>query len=160
MTLAQVLLGVVTLSTGLFTGLLMTVLFFFQRALKDLSGPEFALVVRRFLKITRTHPLNYGMVLTSGFVPVAVLVVLRGDPGSPTFLLTVAGLLVFWGGPILLSRFGAERVYDVFLGWETAAPPDDWREVRDRYFRLNVIRFVGSTAAFACFVAALGLDAP
>lgn len=158
MTPSQVLLGTIVLTTGLFTGLLMTVLFFFQRVLKDLSGLEFALVMRRFLKITRTHPLNYGMVLTSGLAPVAVLVLLRGEPGGPAFLLTAAGLLVFWCGPILFSRFGAERVYDVFVGWE-AAPPDGWREARDRYFRLNVVRFVGSTAAFACFVAALGLAA-
>ena len=38
MTLVQVLLGITVLSTGLFTGLLMTVLFFFERALKELSG--------------------------------------------------------------------------------------------------------------------------
>jgi hypothetical protein len=35
MTLTHILLGISTLSTGLFTGLLMTVLFFFERALKD-----------------------------------------------------------------------------------------------------------------------------
>jgi hypothetical protein len=83
MTLAHVLLGMIVLSTGLFTGLLMTVKFFFERALKDLSGPEFALVMRRFLKITRTHPLNYAMVLTSGFAPIAVLVMLRENPEVP-----------------------------------------------------------------------------
>ena len=32
--MTQFLLGLVILSTGLFTGLLMTVLFFFQRALR------------------------------------------------------------------------------------------------------------------------------
>jgi hypothetical protein len=52
MTLHHVVLGLIVLSTGLFSGLLMTVLFFFERALKDLSGPEFALVLQRFLKIT------------------------------------------------------------------------------------------------------------
>jgi hypothetical protein len=85
----------IVLSTGLFTGLLMTVKFFFERALKDLSGPEFALVMRRFLKITRTHPLNYAMVLTSGFAPIAGLVMLRGTPGDPSVVLTAIGLLAF-----------------------------------------------------------------
>ena len=56
MTSIQALLGIAVVSTGLFTGLLMTVVFFFERALKDLSGPEFALVMQRFLKITRTPP--------------------------------------------------------------------------------------------------------
>ena len=95
MTFTHVLLGLIVLSTGLFSGLLMTVKFFFERALKDLSGPEFALVMRRFLKITRTHPLNYAMVLTSGFAPIAVLVRPRGNPGDPSFVLTAIGLLAF-----------------------------------------------------------------
>src|ERR687890_2435002 len=103
MTSIQVLLGVVVVSTGLFTGLLMTVLFFFERALKDLSGPEFALVMQRFLKITRTHPLNYAMVLTSGFVTIALLVMLRENAGSPAFVLAAVGLLAFWCGPVLTS---------------------------------------------------------
>ena len=87
MTVTHVLLGIVVLSTGLFKGLLMTVKIFFEKALGDLSGPEFALVMQHFLKITRTHPLNYGLVLISGFAPVAVLVMLHESPGSAAFVL-------------------------------------------------------------------------
>ena len=154
MTLSQILLGIIVLSTGLFTGLLMTVYFFFQRALKDLSGPEFAIVMQRFLKITRTHPLNYAMVIVSGFVPIVVLVLLRGSPGSAAFVLTAVGLLAFWCGPVLTSHFVAQPVYGVFMSWETAAPPEDWREARDRYFRANVVRGIGSILALVCFVTA------
>ena len=154
MILPHVLLGVAVISTGLFTGLLMTVLFFFERALRDLSGTEFTVVMQRFLKITRTHPLNYGMVLTSGFVPIAVLMILRENPGSPTFLLTLLGLLAFWCGPVLTSRFVAQPVYGVFMSWEADAPPQDWREARERYFRANVFRGLGSAVAFVCFVVA------
>jgi hypothetical protein len=154
MTLTHVLLGLIVLSTGLFSGLLMTVKFFFERALKDLSGPEFAMVMQRFLKITRTHSLNYGMVLASGFVPFAVLVMLRENPGSPAFLLTAAGLLAFWCGSILPSTFSAQPLYGVFLSWEPDAPPKDWREARDRYFRLNVVRGLGSAVAFVCYLIA------
>lgn len=154
MILPHVLLGVAVTSTGLFTGLLMTVLFFFERALRDLSGTEFTVVMQRFLKITRTHPLNYGMVLISGFVPIAVLVILRENPGSPTFLLTLLGLLAFWCGPVLTSRFVAQPVYGVFMSWEADAPPQDWREARERYFRANVFRGLGSAVAFVCFVVA------
>jgi hypothetical protein len=132
----------------------MTVLFFFERALRDLSGTEFAMVIQRFLNITRTHPLNYGMVLTSGFVPIAVLVMLRENPGSPAFLLTLLGLLAFWCGPVLTSRFVAQPVYGVFMSWKIHAPPRDWREARDRYFRANVVRGLGSAVAFVCFVIA------
>lgn len=154
MNLTHVLLGTTIISTGLFTGLLMTVLFFFERALKDLSGTEFALVMQRFLNITRTHPLNYAMVLTSGFVPIAVLVMLRENPGSPSFVLIAAGFLAFWCGSILPSTFIAQPVYKVFMSWEIDAPPQDWREARDRYFRVNVVRGLGSAIAFICFLVA------
>lgn len=154
MTATHVALGLTVLSTGLFTGLLMTALFFFERALKDLSGPEFALVMRRFLKITRTHPLNYAMVLTSGIAPVAVLAMLRENPGGPSFVLTAIGLLAFWCGSILPSTFIAQPLYGVFLGWELDAPPPDWQAARDRYFHVNVVRGLGSAVAFVCFVIA------
>jgi uncharacterized membrane protein len=154
MTSIQALLGLAVLSTGLFTGLLMTVVFFFERALKDLSGPEFALVMQRFLKITRTHPLNYAMVLISGLTPVAVLVMMRENVGSPSFVLSAIGLLAFWCGSILPSTFIAQPLYGVFMSWEIDALPQDWREARERYFHVNVVRGLGSAVAFVCFVIA------
>ncbi len=160
MTWFHVLLGVAVVSTGLFTGLLMTVLFFFQRALKDLSGPDFALVMQRFLGIVRTHPLNYVMVIASGAVPIAALVLLRENPGSLAFVLTAVGLLAFWCGSILPSHFFAQPLYGVFLSWEPDVPPKDWQRARDRYFRLNVVRGLGSGIAFVCFVIAVGLPTP
>ena len=128
MTVTHLLLGIAVLSTGLFTGLLMTVKFYFERALKDLSGPEFTLVMQRFLKITRTHPLNYAIVLVSGFAPVAVLMMMRESLGSAAFMLTAVGLLAFWCGSILPSTFFAQPLYGVFMSWELDAPPQDWRE--------------------------------
>ena len=160
MTWIHAVLGIAVVSTGLFTGLLMTVLFFFERELKNLSGPEFALVMQRFLGITRTHPLNYAMVLVSGFVPIVALVMMRSNPGSLAFVLTLLGLLAFWCGSILPSHFVAQPLYGVFLGWETDAPPKDRQSARDRYFCLNVFRGLGSAAAFVCFVIAVGLPAP
>jgi uncharacterized membrane protein len=160
MTWIDALLAITVLSTGLFTGLLMTILFFFQKALRELSASEFALVMQRFLGIVRTHPQNYAMVLTSGFVPIAALVVLRAHPGSAAFVLTLVGLVAFWCGPILTSRFFAEPIYDIFLGWEIDAPPEDWQRARERYFRMNAIRGLGSVTAFICFVVALGFPTP
>jgi uncharacterized membrane protein len=161
MILIDALMVITVLSTGLFTGLLMTVVFFFQKALRDLSGPQFALVMQRFLAITRTHPLNYAITLISGFVPIVTLIMLRQHLGSGAFLFTLGGLLAFWGGIILTSRYVAEPLYDVFVGWDADAPPYDWQRARERYFRLNnAIRRPCSAVAFICFVVALGLPTP
>jgi hypothetical protein len=100
------------------------------------------------------------MVLTSGFVPIAALLALREHVGSAAFLLTLVGLLAFWCGSILPSTFIAQPVYGVFMGWDIDAPPQDWRVARDRYFRVNVVRGLGSVTAFICFVVALSLPTP
>ena len=81
---------------------------------------------------------------------------LRQSTGSPELVLTLLGLHTFWCGPILTSRFLVEPIYDVFLGWQPDAPPTDWRTTRNRYFRFNVVRSIGSVLAFVCFVVALG----
>jgi hypothetical protein len=73
-----------------------------------LCGSAFALVMQRLLKIMRTHSLNYAMMLVSDLVPVAVLVMLRDNPGSPSFVLTAIGLLAFWCHSILSSTFIAQ----------------------------------------------------
>jgi hypothetical protein len=157
MTPVHVILIVAVISTGLFTGLLMTILAFFQRVLKDLTAPEFTLVMKRFLGVVRTHPLHYGLVITSIPAPVVVLFLLRESAGSMAFLLTLAGLVSFIAGPVLVSRYFVEPVYDVFLSWEVQSPPENWRAARDRYFGLNVIRGLGSGTAFVPLLISLSL---
>ncbi|MDQ3794558.1 MAG: DUF1772 domain-containing protein [Actinomycetota bacterium] len=157
MTTVHVILTVAVISTGLFTGLLMTILAFFQKALKDLTASEFALVMHRFLEVVRTHPLNYGLVITSMLAPIAALFMLRESAGGLTFVLVLAGWMAFVAGAVLVSRFFAEPIYNVFLSWKTQSPPENWREARDQYFRLNVIRGLGSGTAFVLFLVSLSL---
>jgi hypothetical protein len=157
MTPVHIILIVAAISTGLFTGLLMTILAFFQRVPKDLTASEFTLVMHRFLGAVRTHPLHYGLVSTSLLAPIAALVLLGGSAGSLTFVLVSLGLISFAAGLILVSRYLVEPIYDVFSSWETESPPVNWRETRDRYFRLNVIRGFGSGTAFVLFLVSLSL---
>lgn len=154
MTTVHIILSIAVISTGL----LMTILAFFQKALKDLTAAsEFTLVMHHFLKAVRTHPLHYALVITSMLAPIAVLLVLRESAGSPTFVLVLVGLMAFVAGPVLVSRFFVEPIYDVFLSWRVESPPEDWQKARDRYFRLNAIRGLGSGAAFVLFLIGLSL---
>ena len=154
----HIILIIAAISTGLFTGLLMTILACFQKLLKDLTASEFSLVMQRFLGTVRTHPLHYGLVITSPLAPIAALVLLGGSAGSLTFVLVLVGLISFVAGPVLVSRYLVEPIYDVFSSWETESPPaENWRETRDRYFRLNVIRGLGSGTAFVLFLVSLSL---
>lgn len=71
-----------------------------------------------------------------------------------SFWRALLGLLAFWCGPVLTSHFVAQPVHGIFMSWEADSPPQDWREARERYFRANVVRGLGSAAAFVCFVVA------
>jgi hypothetical protein len=89
--------------------------------------------------------------------PIAALFMLRESAGGLTFVLVLAGWMAFVAGAVLVSRFFAEPIYNVFLSWKTQSPPENWREARDRYFRLNVIRGLGSGTAFVLFLVSLPL---
>jgi uncharacterized membrane protein len=155
MTWARIVLGVVVVTTGLFTGLVLYIVGMFQPLLSRLSGAEFTVVMDRFLPAARKNFLNWLFTLTSLLAPVVALVLLRDHTDTAMFWLTLAGWLAFIAGPILGSRLVAEPLYDVMLGWDAHHPPADWLATRARYYRINAIRTTGSLTALALFVAAL-----
>jgi hypothetical protein len=160
MTAARIVLAIVVVSTGLFTGLVLYIVGMFQPLLSQLSGAEFTTVMDRFLPAARKNFLNYLFTLTSLLAPVVALILLRDHTDSVMFWLTLAGWLAFLTGPILGSRFVAEPLYDVMLGWDAHHPPADWLATRARYYRINAIRTTGALAALLLFVAALGQPTP
>lgn len=157
MTSADLSLALGATASGLFSGLLVAVLALLQQILKRLSGPEFAVVMHRFLPLARRTPVNYILVLTAVFGPLAALLLGVGPAGSPRFVLTMAGMLVFLVSPLLVSTFGAEPLYNVILGWRPEAPPADWRDRRDQYFRINWLRLGGALLSFLILLVALAL---
>jgi len=88
------------------------------------------------------------------------LVLLRTHLDSAMFWLTAAAVVVFLAGPILTSRFAAEPLYDVMLGWDADDPPPGWQAARDRYYRINAVRMSSSLIAFALLTAALAQPTP
>jgi hypothetical protein len=160
MTAARIILALVVVSTGLFTGLVLYIVGMFQPLLSQLSGAEFTAVMDRFLPAARKNFLNYLFTLTSLLAPVVALLLLRDHTDTAMFWLTLAGWLAFFAGPILGSRFVAEPLYDVMLSWDAHHPPADWLATRARYYRINAIRTTGSLAALVLFVAALAQPTP
>lgn len=154
MTTLYILLGLSVIAAGLFTGLLVAVVALLQQTLKPLSASEFTTVMRHFLPIARKAPVNYALVLTPMLAPPVALALAWEQITSPLFSLTLAGWLAFLLGPFFTSRFGAEPLYDVILAWSVQSPPADWRVFRERYFRLNLIRLIGSSLAFLFFLLA------
>jgi hypothetical protein len=117
MTAARIVLGVVVVSTGLFTGLVLYIVGMFQPLLSQLSGAEFTVVMDRFLPAARKNFLNYVFTLTSLLAPVVALVLLRDHTDSAMFWLTLAGWLAGHPGPLLPHQ----RLPDHLLGGRPGA---------------------------------------
>ncbi|MGY1638798.1 hypothetical protein ACI78V_19290 [Geodermatophilus sp. SYSU D00742] len=154
MVLADIGLGVSVVAAGLWSGLLLMLTTILHPVYATQGPRGFAEAMRHFLPVARRSPTNHVLVALLVLAPVVALVGLRSDATSPEFVLTAVGLAATVAGPLLVSSRFAEPNYDVMLSWEPQAVPDDWREARARWLRLNWIRAALTWAALACFVAA------
>lgn len=60
----------------------------------------------------------------------------------------------FLASGLLMSRFVAEPLYDVVMGWSPQSPPGDWATYRQRWWYINLVRAVGSAIVCTSFLAA------
>lgn len=152
--IAEIGLGLSVLATGLWSGLLLTLTTLLHPMYATRDGAGFAQDMRRFLPIARRSPTNYILVILMLLAPVLALVGLRHDPAGPPFVLAAVGLAATVVGTLLMSNRLAEPHYEVILGWDPKAVPDDWLVARARYFRLNWIRAGLTWAALGLLLAA------
>ena len=138
---------------GLWSGLLAMLTLVLHPLMKGMDGAGFTRFMAAFLPIARKSWFNYACVLGLIFAPAVALWTLDSD--STPFTLTVLGFACTAIGPLAVSNRLAGPNYDVILGWNPDALPDDWERAHKRYFALNWIRAVLTWAAFGLFLAAL-----
>jgi hypothetical protein len=89
------------------------------------------------------------MVLSS----LVALVALASGSGGIPLVLTAIGFALVIAGPLLVSRFRAEPLYDVMLAWGPDAPPADAGPLlRDQLAAFH--RYVGGIRRIPCGVGA------
>ncbi|HAG83154.1 MAG TPA: DUF1772 domain-containing protein [Cyanobacteria bacterium UBA12227] len=152
MYLVHTTLVIATISTGLFTGLLLTMLFIFQPLLNQLSATEYAELMQRFLKVARRSPLNITLMLVSIFAPIPALFGFYLSSNWLAFGLVSIGIIIFFVGMFLVSRFFNEPLYDQILGWTATIPPADWQTSRQQWHVLNQVRVCASGTTFVLFL--------
>ena len=138
---------------GVWAGLTGMLTLVMHPMLRDMEGPAFTRFLHVFLPVARKAWFNWVCVLGLIFSPAVALWTL--DTDSTAFTFTLFGFLLTIIGPLLTSNRLAEPNYDVILGWNPDALPDDWERVKGRYFAYNWIRFACTLGAFALFIAAL-----
>lgn len=152
MSLVHIALDIAIISTGLFTGLLLTMLFIFQPVLNQLSATEYAELMQRFLKVARRSPLNITLMFISLLAPIPTLFSFYQSSNWLAFGQVLSGVTIFFIGMFLVSRFFNEPLYDQILGWTIKEPPINWQTARQQWHFLNLIRVCASGAAFLLFL--------
>jgi hypothetical protein len=152
--LADIGLALSVVCAGLWSGLLLTLTTILHPVYSARDGAGFATDLGRFLPVARHSPTNYALVIGLVVAPALALVGLRDEPTGAPFVLAALGLVLTVTGPLLVSRLPSEPTYDVILGWDPAAVPADWQDVRRRWITLNWVRAGCTWVAFALFLAA------
>lgn len=152
MSLVHIALDIAIISTGLFTGLLLTMMFIFQPVLNQLSATEYAEQMQRFLQVARRAPLNIILMCTSLLAPIPTLFGFYQSSNWLAFGQVLCGVTIFFIGMFLVSRFFNEPLYDEISSWSIKEPPVNWQTTRQKWHFLNLIRVCASGAAFLLFL--------
>jgi len=73
----------------------------------------------------------------------------RASKGFFMTLLIAAFLLIISG---LVTRFGNQPINSIVMKWTPDTPPDNWRELRDRWWALHLVRTSASFFALCLIV--------
>jgi hypothetical protein len=151
-------LAVTVFFSGLAAGLLGMLCTIMRPMLQAMDGRDFRSFMEAFLRYA-DHGLgkvyNLGWALVPVLVPIIALVMLWGDPGSTSFILTAIGLGIMLVGIWLVSNVWKTPTYKLILSGNPDAMPADWEAGRQRYFTINWIQCATTWAAFALFLVAL-----
>ncbi|MGC4118653.1 MAG: DUF1772 domain-containing protein [Myxococcales bacterium] len=154
MELVMVLHGVSVVTTGLFAGLMMTLVFIMHKQWLAQSRAEYWVQFQGFLRVAKGNGLVTVLTLYSFLVPLALSVhllvqgaILRGA------LMGIAGL-VFMLGCFVVTMALNFPIYNKVISWRSEADAVGWEEIRRRFHLLNCIRFASSLCACAALLVA------
>lgn len=126
--------------------------------LAEMDGRAFRSFMEAFLRHAdrswgRTYNLAWALGMFVG--PIVALVFLWNDPRPTAFVLTAVGLVIVFGGVIVVSNVVKTPHYKVMLGWDPEDMPPDWEAGRRKYFAVNWWQCATTWAAFGLFTGAL-----
>ena len=87
----------------------------------------------------------FGMLITATLLSFAAAYLNRTN-GSSAYLLLGAAVCFLAGG--LITRFGNIPLLDAIDTWSINSPPDNWREIADRWYFFHSVRIIVDLAGF------------
>ena len=130
---------------GLVAGILLATQLGQVRVQKRLGARDFTLVKHGFeVALGRVMPV---LVIAAG-VSIVPLVVLLPARGPVQFIAALLALLL-WAGVIIVTLVFNAPVNALAARWDPETPPENWRELRDRWHLGQAIRTPLAVIAFA-----------
>lgn len=154
MTLTSAALMVSIVASGLFAGLMLTLVVILERMWRAMSVTGYIHTMQSFLPIAKGNPIITLITLLPIVAPIPALIELNTASARTLFILALIGLVLACGPLLVTLRFNFP-IYDAMMGWQADRPAQDWQAVRARFFRMNLIRLSLAFAAMVCFLMVL-----
>jgi hypothetical protein len=151
-------LAVTAFVTAFAVGLLGMLNAIMRPMLGAMSGRDFRAFMESFLQYAghgwgKAYNFAWAIAMTIG--PVVVLVLLRDDPSSTSFVLTAIALAVNIVGVLVISNVWKTPTYNKILAWDVDNLPAGWEGTRQTYFTINAIQLAVTWAVLALLLVAL-----
>lgn len=152
MILMDLFYSIAVLSTGLFSGLMMTLVFILQKQWMQMDRKDYYSYFRGFLLVAKGNGLITALTMVSFLIPIFIgIFMINNNLHLIGFLITLSGI-IFFIGCFLVTIFLNLPIYARVVSWNNELEASDWEDVRRRFFLLNIIRFSASTLSFALLI--------
>jgi uncharacterized membrane protein len=128
------------LTTGLFCGLMMTLVFVFQRQWDLLDDETYKNTFRIFLRTAKGHWLITILVVYSFIVP--IVIGLKEIETTQGIVRLLAGIIFFTGCFVVTFLFNLP-IYNTIINSSNEELKNP-KEIKKRFYILNIIRFLSS----------------
>lgn len=121
----------------------------------DAGQDDYVRSFRRFLVAAKGHPFISFLTLYSFLGPiVAAGLCMAGGEIARGTAIGAAGI-VFLVGVFVVTMKLNFPIYNEVTTWDAAARPDNWKQIRERFNTLNLIRGASALFSFVMLIVAL-----
>ena len=156
------LLGVISLAVGLlamglFSGLMFSLVVLLQPKWDQQSAAEYITDIQPFLKVGKGNPIVAGVLFVGLLAPLPALLTNETVSAEVNIFILVS-LIVFTVGPLGVTVILNLPTYNAIMSLDAGKPAEYWVDLRRRFYRLNLLRFIASTTAFVLLITAVVLQ--
>lgn len=156
-TIGIVALAVGLATTGLFSGLMFTLIVLLQAKWDQQDAAEYIPDIQSFLKTAKGHPM-IALVLFAGLLAPIPALLMGGEVATPVNVLLLLSTLVFAVGVLGVTVALNLPTYTAIMALDAQQPSAEWTRLRRRFYHLNLTRFVSSTTTFVLLIVAAALQ--